>query len=328
MMRQSTFSEIGFDKYSKRTRKERFLEEMEEVIPWSDLCAVIEPFYPQPKGAGRRPIGIDRMLRIHFLQHWFNLSDPAVEEALYDSRCMRCFAGIDLGREPAPDETTICKFRHLMEKHNLGRRLFVLVNEYLGENGLAVKRGTIVDASIIEAPSSTKNRKKERDPQMHSTRKGNQWHFGMKAHIGVDSHSKLIHSVAATPANVHDSQVLPVLLHGKETRVWGDSAYTGQKAVIARVAPDAKDFTQAKGARNRKLTEKERAMNRTKSRVRSKVEHSFGIIKRRFGFTKVRYRGLEKNTHRLVVACALSNLVMAKKVLLKPGRLKPQATCA
>ncbi len=328
MMRQSTFSEAGFDKYRKQTRKERFLEEMEQIIPWSDLSAVIEPFYPNPKGAGRRPIGIERMLRIHFLQHWFNLSDPAVEEALYDSRSMRRFAGIDLGREPAPDETTICKFRHLMEKHNLGERLFVLVNEYLSENGLQVKRGTIVDASIIDAPSSTKNRKKERDPQMHSTRKGNQWYFGMKAHIGVDSRSKLIHSVVATSANVHDSQVLPALLHGKETRVWGDSAYTGQKAVLSRVAPHAKDFTQAKGSRYRKLTQTERLKNRTKSRVRSKVEHSFFIIKRQFGFTKVRYRGLEKNTHRLVVACALSNLVMAKKVLLKPGRLKPQETYA
>ncbi len=327
-MRQSTFSEAGFDKYKKQTRKERFLGEMEQIIPWVELSAVIEPFYPKPQGAGRRPIGIDRMLRIHFLQHWFSLSDPAAEEALYDSLSMRRFVGIDLGREPAPDETTICKFRHLMEKHNLGERLFGLVNEYLGENGLKVNRGTIVDASIICAPSSTKNREKKRDPQMHSTRKGQQWYFGMKAHIGVDSRSKLIHSVVATPANVHDSQVLPELLHGKETRVWGDSAYTGQKAVISQVAPEAKDFTHSKGTRYRKLTEKERSKNRTKSRIRSKVEHQFGILKRQFGFTRVRYRGLEKNTHRLVVACALSNLVMAKKVLLRQRRLKLQATYA
>ena len=323
-MRQATFSGAGFDKYRKQTRKERFLDDMEKIIPWAELSAVIEPFYPKPQGAGRRPVGIDRMLRIHFLQHWFNLSDPAAEEALYDSRAMRRFAGIDLGREPAPDETTICKFRHLMERHNLGDRLFGLVNEYLSENGLKVNRGTIVDASIIDAPSSTKNRKKERDPEMHSTRKGQQWYFGMKAHIGVDSRSKLIHSVVATPANVHDSRVLPDLLHGKETRVWGDSAYSGQQAVILEVAPDAKDFTQAKGSRYRKLTELERSRNRTKSRVRSKVEHSFGIIKRRFGFTKVRYRGLDKNTNRLFVACALSNLVMVKQTLLKRRRMEMQ----
>ena len=327
-MRQTTLSDAGFDKYRKQTRKERFLDDMEKIIPWAELAAAIEPFYPKPKGAGRRPVGVERMLRIHFLQHWFNLSDPAAEEALYDSRAMRRFVGIDLGREPAPDETTVCKFRHLMERHNLGDRLFGLVNEYLRENGLKVNRGTIVDASIIDAPSSTKNRKKERDPEMHQTRKGQQWYFGMKAHIGVDSRSKLIHSVVATPANVHDSRVLADLLHGDETRVWGDSAYAGQKAVILEVAPDAKDFTQAKGSRYRKLTESERSRNRNKSRVRAKVEHQFGIIKRQFGFTKVRYRGLSKNAHRLIVACALSNLVMAKQTLLKRRRLELQATYA
>ena len=327
-MRQTTLSDTGFDKYNKKTRKERFLDDMDKIIPWKELTEAIEPFYPKPKGAGRRPIGIERMLRIHFLQHWFNLSDPAAEEALYDSLAMRRFVGIDLGREPAPDETTICKFRHLMERHNLGDRLFGLVNVYLAENGLKVSRGTIVDASIIDAPSSTKNRKKERDPEMHSTRKGRQWYFGMKAHIGVDSGSKLIHSVVATPANVHDSRVLPDLLHGDETRVWGDSAYSGQKAVLSEAAPAARDFTQAKGSRYRRLTERERSRNRTKSRVRAKVEHPFGIIKRQFGFTKVRYRGLAKNAHRLFVACALSNLVMARRALLKRSRLKLQATCA
>ena len=287
-MRQTTLSDTGFDKYNKKTRKERFLDDMDKIIPWKELTEAIEPFYPKPKGAGRRPIGIERMLRIHFLQHWFNLSDPAAEEALYDSLAMRRFVGIDLGREPAPDETTICKFRHLMERHNLGDRLFGLVNVYLAENGLKVNRGTIVDASIIDAPSSTKNRKKERDPEMHSTRKGRQWYFGMKAHIGVDSRSKLIHSVVATPANVHDSRVLPDLLHGDETRVWGDSAYSGQKAVLSEAAPAARDFTQAKGSRYRRLTPEERSKNRTKFRVRAKVEHPFGIIKRQFGFTKVR----------------------------------------
>jgi len=328
LMRQDSFSDAGFEKYRKKTRKEQFLEEMETIIPWKELTAAIEPFYPKPEGAGRRPIGIERMLRIHFIQHWFNLSDPAAEEALYDSRSLRHFVGIDLGREPVPDETTICKFRHLMEKHNLGDQLFHLVNQYLQENGLKVSRGTIVDASIISAPSSTKNKKKERDPEMRQTRKGNQWYFGMKAHIGVDSRTKLIHSVVATSANVHDSQVLPDLLHGEETRIWGDSAYSGQKQAIADNAPRAKDFTQAKGSRNRKLTDEERARNRNKSRVRAKVEHQFGIIKCQFGFSKVRYRGLGKNAHRLFVACALSNLVIAKRTLLRLSRPDLQASCA
>jgi IS5 family transposase len=220
------------------------------------------------------------MLRIHFLQHWFNLSDPAVEEALYDSRAMRRFVGIDLGREAAPDETTICKFRHLLEAHNLGDQLFVLIARYLDENGLRVSTGTIVDASIITAPSSTKNRDKKRDPQMRPAKKGNQWYFGMKVHIGVDSKSKLIHSVAATAANVHDSQLLPDLLHGEETRVWGDAAYTGQGQAIRERAPKAKDFTHRKGSRLRSLTALERAKNRTKSRVRAKVEHVLLVLKR------------------------------------------------
>ena len=327
-MRQDSFSDAGFEKYRKKTRKEQFLEEMETIIPWKELTDVIEPFYPRPEGAGRRPVGIERMLRIHFIQHWFNLSDPAAEEALYDSRSLRRFVGIDLGREPVPDETTICKFRHLMEKHNLGDQLFHLVNQYLKENGLKVSRGTIVDASIISAPSSTKNKKKERDPDMRSTRKGNQWFFGMKAHIGIDSRTKLIHSVVATSANVHDSQVLPDLLHGEETRVWGDSAYAGQSQAITDHAPRARDFTHAKGSRKRKLSEQERASNRNKSRVRAKVEHQFGIIKRQFGFSNVRYRGLSKNAHRLFVACALSNLVVAKKTLLKRSRLSMHASFA
>ena len=224
-MHQKTLADEGFERYRKPTRREQFLDEMDRIIPWADLCGVIEPFYPKGKGAGRPPIGVERMLRIHFLQHWFNLSDPAVEEALYDSRAMRRFVNIDLGREPAPDETTICKFRHLLEAHNLGDALFVLIAEYLDENGLKVSTGTIVDATIINAPSSTKNKDGERDPEMHQTKKGNQWYFGMKAHIGVDSRTKLIHSVVATAANVHDSRILPDLLHGEETRVWGDSAY-------------------------------------------------------------------------------------------------------
>lgn len=316
-MRQPTLSDNGFEKFRKKTRKEQFLEDMEAIIPWQELSQGLEPYYPQSAGPGRPCIGLERMLRIHFIQHWFNLSDPAVEDALYDSRALRQFVGIDLGREPAPDETTICKFRHWLEHYKLGDELFHLINGYLKENGLKLSRGTIVDASIIAAPGSTKNQKKLRDPEMHQTRKGNQWYFGMKAHIGVDSKTKIIHSVVVTAANVHDSQVLGDLLHGNETRVWGDSAYTGQKHVLAEVAPRAKDFTQAKGSRNRQLTEQDRARNRNKSRVRAKVEHQFGIIKRQFGFNKVRYRGLDKNAHRLFVACALSNLVMAKKTLMK-----------
>ena len=315
-MRQQTFADEAFECYRKPTRREIFLIEMDKIIPWKELCKVIEPFYPKPEGAGRRPVGLERMLRIHFLQHWFNLSDPALEEALYDSRAMRRFVGIDLGREPAPDETTILKFRHLLEAHNLGEQLFVLIGRYLEENGLKISRGTIVDATIIAAPSSTKNREKQRDPEMHQTRKGNQWYFGMKAPIGVDSRTKLIHSVAATAANVHDSQMLPDLLHGEETRVWGDSAYAGQGEALREHAPNACDFTNKKGCRNRPLSDEERSKNRTKSKVRAKGEHPFLIIKRIFGFSKVRYRGLDKNANRLFVACGLANLFMVRRRLL------------
>ncbi len=326
-MKQQSLTD-GFEIHRKKTRKERFLDDMDALIPWQGLVNAIEPFYPKPTGAGRRPIGIERMLRIYFLQHWFNLSDPAAEEAIYDSRAMRNFVRIDLGCEPAPDETTICKFRHLMEKHNLGDQFFHLVNEYLQENGLKVARGTIVDATIINAPSSTKNKKKQRDPEMHQTRKGNQWYFGMKAHIGVDSKTKLVHNVVVTSANAHDSTVIGDLLHGKETRVWGDSAYAGKRDVIMEYAPRAKDFTQKKGSRYRKLTDEERSRNTTKSKVRAKVEHTFGIIKRQFGFTKARYRGLDKNAHHVFVSCALANIVTAKKYLLRRQRKDLQAQYA
>jgi IS5 family transposase len=227
-MKQLTFSATGFERYGKTTRRAAFLSEMERVVPWADMCGLIAPFYPKP-GNGRPPYGLERMLRIYFLQQWFNLSDPGVEEALYDSAVMRDFAGIDLGREAAPDETTICRFRHLLEAHDLGRRLFEEAHRHLEANGLKVSTGTIVDATIIHAPSSTKNASKMRDPEMHQTRKGNQWYFGMKAHIGVDSKTKIIHSAAATAANVADCRLLPDLLHGEETRVWGDQAYRGQR---------------------------------------------------------------------------------------------------
>ena len=305
---QATFAQTGFEQYRKTTRREQFLVEMERVVPWDKLCAVIEPYYPTVDGAGRPPVGLERMLRLYFLQQWFNLSDPAVEEAVYDSASMRAFVGIDLGREPAPDETTVCKFRHRLEKHALGEKLFQAVNGYLQKQGLKVNTGTIVDATIIGAPTSTKNKAGQRDPQMCQTKKGKQWYFGMKAHLGVDSKTQLIHSVMATPANTHDSQALPYLLHGKETRVWGDSAYTGQTEVIREQAPCAQDFTHHKGCRNRPLTESDRERNRTKSKVRAKVEHLFRVIKCSFGFVKVRYRGLKKNAHRLFVTCALANL--------------------
>src|SRR5215470_16347070 len=207
-MKQTTFSMSGLDKYTKTTRRAAFLAQMDQVVPWSALCALIEPVYPKP-GNGRPPVGLQRMLRIYFLQHWFNLSDPAVEEALYDSLSMRRFVGIDLGREPVPDETTVCRFRHLLEQHDLGRQLFDEVQRHLTAQGLKVATGTIVDATIINAPSSTKNAKKARDPEMHQTKKGNQWYFGIKAHLGVDSRTKLIHAAVVTPANVADSTVLP-----------------------------------------------------------------------------------------------------------------------
>lgn len=316
-MRQQTFADIGFEKHRKQTRRDRFLAEMDQITPWQALCSVIEPFYPKPVGAGRRPIGLERMIRIHFLQHWFNLSDPAAEEAIYDSSAMRRFVGIDLGNEPAPDETTICKFRHLLEAHELGAQLFAIIGSHLESAGFEVRTGTIVDATIIAAPSSTKNKDKARDPEMHQTKKGNQWYFGMKAHIGVDSRTKIIHAVAATPANTHDSQVLGDLLHGGETRLWGDSAYSGQRDVLRKHAPGATDFTNKKGRRNHPLTEDDKAKNRTKSKVRAKVEHPFLILKRIFGFDKVRYRGLNKNANRLFTACGLINLYMVRRSLLR-----------
>src|SRR5487761_2164326 len=275
----------GFEKHQKRTRRVEFLAQMEIVVPWREIVAEIEPFYPKA-GNGRPPVGLERMLRIYFLQQWFNLSDPAVEEALYESISMRDFVGIDLGLEPVPDETTVCKFRHLLERHELGRRLFEEVGRHLQARGMTVAGGTIVDATLIGAPPSTKNASGERDPEMHQTKKGNQWHFGMKGHIGVDSKTKLIHSAVVTPANVHDSQPLPNLLHGAETRVWGDSAYIGQKETMRNAAPKARDFTNRRGTRSHALTDDVRATNRRKSSVRAKVEHAFGIIKRVFGFSK------------------------------------------
>jgi IS5 family transposase len=315
-MRQITFASAGFERYAKTTRRAAFLAEMDAVVPWQRLCALIEPHYPKP-GNGRPPLPLERMLRIHFLQHWFNLSDPAAEEALYESPSLRAFAGIDLGAEAAPDETTICRFRHLLETHDLSARIFEDVLEHLDAKGLKVATGTIVDATIIHAPSSTKNKDKARDPDMHQTKKGNQWYFGMKAHVGIDSAEKLIHAVVATPANVHDGEVIGDLLHGNETRVWGDQAYRGKRQEILKQAPQAQDFTHKRYRYRGTVDEAVRAKNRTKSKVRARVEHVIGIIKRVFGFSKVRYRGIEKNAGRLFVACALANLYTARKRLMR-----------
>ena len=313
---QMTLASTGFEKHSKATRRVLFLGEMDRVVPWRRLVALIEPHYGDG-ASGRPPFGVERMLRIYFLQQWFNLSDPAVEESLYDSVAMRSFVGIDLGREPAPDETTILRFRHLLERHKLGGRLFDEVARHLKSQGLKVATGTIVDATIISAPSSTKNQSGKRDPEMHQTKKGNQWYFGMKAHIGVDSRSKLIHSVVASAANLHDKHALTSLLHGRERRVYGDSAYAGQTDLIKGKARRARDFTQRRGRGYQYLSTEERRKNRNKSKVRSKVEHAFLIIKRIFGFDKVRYRGIAKNLHRLQVTCALANLFMARRYLLR-----------
>jgi IS5 family transposase len=309
----------GFEKHQKRTRRAEFLSQMEIVVPWRELVAEIEPFYPRA-GNGRPPVGLERMLRMYFLQQWFNLSDPAVEEALYDSVAMRHFVAIDLGREPVPDETTMCKFRHLLERHGLGAKIFARVNGYLESRGVKIGTGTIVDATLIEAPSSTKNKSGERHPEMHQVRKGNQWHFGMKAHVGVDAETKLVHSVAASAANVADVKMLPALLHGNETAVWGDQAYQGQAAVLAEHAPQAEDLTCRRWRSKLHVWPEVREANRIKSKTRSRVEHVLAPLKQRFGFVKVRYRGLAKNLHRLYTSFALINLITAQRLLATPGQ--------
>jgi transposase, IS5 family len=321
-MKQQTLAmaaDQGFERHRKPTRRDQFLETMNRVIPWDALCAVVEPHYLK-KGNGRPPIGLERMLRIHFLQHWFNLADLACEEALYDSASLRRFAGIDLGNEPVPDATTMLKFRRLLEQHQLPEQLFAEVGRVLQDSGMTLKTGTIVDATIIAAPSSTKNADKQRDPEMHQTRKGRQWYFGMKLHIGVDSQSGLAHSAVVTPANTHDKHPLPDLLHGRERRVYGDSAYTSQKALIRGKAPKAKDFTNERVRKAGQVDEAKRAKNRSKSKIRARVEHVFAVVKRLWGFTKVRYRGLAKNASRAFTALALANIYLARHRLMVPAR--------
>jgi transposase, IS5 family len=304
-----------YEQYRKPTRRDMFLATMEQIVPWSELCSVIEPHYPKA-GNGRPPVGLERMLRMYFVQHWFNLADAACEDALLDSTALRRFVGIDLGRERVPDATTLLKFRRLLEKHKLGEALFAEVGEVLQASGLKVGTGTIVDATVIGAPSSTKNADKRRDSEMHQTRKGKQWYFGMKLHIGVDSKTGLAHSAVVTAANVHDKHPLPDLLHGQEEQVYGDCAYAAQRKTIQAKAPRAQDFTN-KPVRKGSVTEElERMVNRAKSRTRARVEHVFGVVKRLWRFDKVRYRGLAKNATRAFVTLAMANVYLARRPLL------------
>jgi transposase, IS5 family len=311
MMKQMTLAAAkGFEVHGRATRKAEFLARMHTLVPWTELCALIEPHYPKA-GNGRRPRDLEQVLRMYLIANWFNLADEACEDALYDIPAFRDFCGIDLGRERVPDATTLLHFRHLLEEHQLGVALFAKVGELLQANGMKLCGGTIVDATLIAAPPSTKNEEQKRDPEMHQSKKGKQWHFGMKVHIGVDSASGLIHSASVTAGNVHDSQELPHLLHGGETRLYGDSAYRGenQKKRLRQLAPKAKDFTNKRAYRNRPLTEADKHTNRRKSAVRAKVEHPFLTLKRLWGFAKARYRGLAKNANRVFAMLAMINLV-------------------
>ena len=307
MMTQSTLAVGGFDAHSKTTRKASFLARMDKLMPWAALASLIEPHYPKA-GNGRPPRALSTMLRMYCVASWFNLADEACEDALYDIAAFRDFCNVDLGRQGVPDATTLLNFRHLLEKHNLGAAIFAKVGELLLANGLKLCGGTIVDATIIAAPSSTKNQDKARDPEMHQTFKAGQWYFGMKTHIGVDSATGLIHSASVTAANEHDSQQLGNLLHGAETRLYGDSAYRGQQETLKAKSPKAKDFTNKRAYRNTPLSERDKQVNRTKSQTRAKVEHPFLTLKRIWGFAKVRYRGLAKNANRTFAMLALINI--------------------
>src|SRR5277367_6437591 len=311
-------SQLSFEKYGRKSKRELFLDEMNMVVPWTELLSLVEPHYAKA-GNGRQPVGSEIMLRTYFVQQWFNLSDPGVEEALYDSASLRRFVGVDLGVAPAPDETTICRFRHLLEKPELGEAMLDAVNHHLASKGIRITTGTIVDATIIHAPSSTKNSSGERDPEMHQTRKGRQWYFGLKAHIGVDSKEGVVHSVCTSAASVADSHMLADLLHGEERKVWGDGGYQGQRDVIREAAPHAQDMTCRRTKFKNYVDEEAKRKNTTKSRVRAKVEHPFRILKRVFGFDKVRYRGLRKNHNRLCACFALVNLYQHRQRLATLG---------
>jgi len=318
MKQQSLASQAVFEKYGRKSRRELFLDEMERVVPWSALEALVRPHYAKA-GNGRQPVGLSIMLRTYFVQQWFNLSDPGVEELLYESPVIRRFIGVDLGIAAAPDETTILRFRHLLEKHDLGGLMLDAVNVHLEARGIKIQTGTIVDATIIHAPSSTKNEAGKRDPEMHQTKKGNQWYFGLKAHIGVDAKEGHVHSVATSAANVADMHMLPDLLHGEERKVWGDAGYQGQAEAIKEAAPKAQDMTCRRTKFKDYVDQLQKKKNRSKSSVRAKVEHPFRIVKRIFGFDKVRYRGIAKNHNRLCANFALANLYMHRKRLAVLG---------
>ena len=311
---------LGLNLSTKKTRKREFLEEMEHVVPWAALVQIVQPYAPKAK-TGRPPFAVETMLRIHYLQQWFGLSDPAMEEALHDVPLYREFAKLGAGIARLPDETTILRFRHLLERHNLAPDMLRLVNDILQAKGLMLRTGTAVDATLISAPSSTKNLDGERDPEMKQTKKGNQWYFGMKAHIGVDTASGLVHTVVGTAANVNDVTVAGALLHGREKDAFGDAGYQG-----VHKRPEAQGPTwhvaMRAGLRRRLNTfleddfQAERA-EQFKASVRAKVEHPFRVLKRQFGYTKVRYRGLAKNTAQIVTLFALSNLWMARRQLME-----------
>lgn len=316
-MKQTSFSMTGYFDKGKKTKREQFLSEMEQVVPWARLCVLIEPHYPKGSAAGGRPpLPLERMFRIYCLQQWYNLSDPGAEEALYDSLTMRRFAGVSADADVIPDETSILNFRRLLEKHELTERLLSEINAHLCERGLFVGKGTIVDATIINAPSSTKNAKKKRDPQMHQTRKGKQWYFGMKVHIGADSDSGLVHTVRGTAANVADVNVLGQLLHGAERSLHGDSAYHSKQLKAQAEASGIEFNVNQRGSKNKPLTKAERARNRCLSRVRATVEHPFRVVKCSWGHVKVRYRGIKKNLAQMLTLFGLANLYRVRYRLM------------
>ena len=316
-MKQTSFADLAWAAKKKQTKRERFLAEMEQVVPWKRLVSLIEPHYPTAGGTGRQPMPLERMLRIYFMQQWYALSDPGMEEALYDVESMRRFAGVELSVDPVPDETTILKFRHLLERAGLTERIFAEVAALLAERGLLMRSGTIVDATIIEAPSSTKNASGKRDPEMSSTQKGTKWHFGMKMHIGVDSRSGLAHTAVSTTAAVADRWLLPQLLHGSEGVVYGDKAYGDAQDDALAKAVGIRLRTMRQARRNTPLTARQRALNRAISATRSKVEFVFRVIKRQFGYVKTRYRGLAKNAAHQLTLLALANIYMARRRLLR-----------
>jgi len=319
-MSQRSFASAEYAMKKKRTRREKFLAEMERIVPWSRLTAVIEPLYPKSGRVGRPPIGVPKMLRMYCVQQWYSLADEALEDALYDSQALRDFVGIDLSRESVPDATTLLKFRRLLQDNDLTRALFDEINAHLTYQGLLMRAGTIVDATIIAAPSSTKNEGKTRDPDMHQTKKGNQWFFGMKAHIGLDAESGIVHSVVATAANVGDITQAGALLHGEEEVAFGDAGYRGVNKREEAQGPRWHVAMQPGKRRKLDLTRKwarllEQA-EQLKASVRAKVEHPFHVVKNLFHHKKVRYKGLAKNAAQLFSLFALANLIIAKRRLL------------